>query len=711
MSYRIRGLVLTAKAMVASALMLSACQASSSSGGGGKGLFGSAFGQLFAAAPPRNSPNTPSRAFRRADCYLPPFPAARGAPDLDVIDSRAELEQIAAYCLQPPPQRDARFTESLANSYFHAGKARRMAGDLETAAQNLQTTISLLGPNSSSPVRNSALLELSRTYRLLRRPGGEEFANALPSDRPEVRFERAMWILVRIDQRPAQTAEQDAARRSQRLIALDHLRAFRSPVLTSDRFVGTQGPAALAELANDLGEEALASTMTEDNALLARDRLEDAAGAIDQLHGGDWDRQAIHINVNLGRAHLRLAGLQRGPENTNVECGLGVDRQSAEALRAAAGSFERAQARNPNAPEAIWGLGCVRMALGDVNGAIAEFQRASQLAPVATVTGPWTYVLQPWDYQIALGHAYERDDPQRAIDSFNAALRGQPGPDGASQRRIHLAMAQLFVGRGQTIEALGSIGSAVGADPRDFDPARDSSPNAEAYLLRARLLRGMSDYDLGRVGLSRLGSRDLARLNLRRATAIGTDQRGAAYRELSLLEVDQGRVHDAVRAMDDAVVADRSQPDYRRQACLMRITHWQRLANDQALRERGAIHCVANLSDNSTNDAEQLFYEGLFHLRGSYPPARGGDQSRAWANALDAFTRGLDRLGDPGADERRQRIRALLAHGQNNTLYCGGFGGATGSVAAPRSEGAMGEWARQEFITTFAIETCAQRRA
>lgn len=700
MPHWLRPWAFAANAVLISTLMLGACQATSE--GSGTGGLGFSFAQLF--APP--GPSTPqaaatARAFRASDCYLAPYPTAGGAPTLDTVEAPAELQRIISDCSRPPQRRDARFTEALANSYFHAGKARRMTGDLETAAQNLQTVISLLGPNTSSSTRDSALLELSRTYRLLRRPGGEEFANALPADRPEVRFERAMWILTRLDGRSTQTAEQDAARRSQRMIALDHLRAFRSPVADADRFVGTQGPAALAELANDLGEEALAGPMTPENASIARDRLDDAARAIDQLRGGDWDRQAIHINVNLGRAYLRLAGLQRNRESTNVECGLGADRQGADSLRAAAASFERALARNANAPEPIWGLGCVRMALGDVDGAIAEFQRASHLPATTRVVGTWDHVVQPWDYQFALGQAYESEQSDQAIQSYYAALNGEPGPDAAAQRRIHLAMARLYLSPGvQNIPgALSSIGYAVGADPpnSDIDPARDTSPNAEAYLLRAQILRANGDVRW-------------ARTNLTRAIALGGENRARAFKELSELELSAGNIADAVRAIDDAVIADRAEMNYRRRACEMRIQHWERLYNSQALRERGALHCVANTSDNSTNDAEQLFYEGLFHLRGSYPPARGGDQSRAWARALDAFTRGLDRLGDPGSDPERQQIRALLAHGQNNALYCGGFGGATSSVAAPRSEGELGRVARQQF-EDLDIQECALRRS
>jgi hypothetical protein len=260
-----------------------------------------------------------------------------------------------------------------------------------------------------------------------------------------------------------------------------------------------------------------------------------------------------------------------------------------------------------------------------------------------------------------------------------------------------MEMAQLYFARPDEGNALRSIALAVGAPEGDLDPARDTAPNARAYLLRAKILRNQSEFRW-------------ARTNLERAAAMGGDHRAEAFMELSQLELSRNDIYAAVRAIDDAVVANRTDERYRRTACETRIQHWDALRRDPALREQGALHCVAYSTQDSTADAEQLFYEGLFHLRGTYPPSRGGDQSRSWARALDAFTRGLERLGDPGRDETRQRIRALLAHGQNNALYCGGFGGATSSVAVPRSEGPMGEIARQEFVR-LNIETCSARRS
>jgi tetratricopeptide (TPR) repeat protein len=580
--------------------LLGGCQAASAISDGAKRFFGFGAGgqsQALFAAQPQSAAATPRQQvrFRREHCYLAPYPAQRGAPDFDWADD-AELEAIIGYCLQPPSRRDARFTEYLANSYFHAGKARRMLGQsrgrpelLTEAADNLEIVVNLLGQRSTSPTRDDALLELSRTYRLLRQPGGRRYAEELSSDSPEVRFERAMWILDALEQtRPPQTAEQETAQRSQRVIALDYLRIFRAPQPDVDRFVGTQGPAKLAELANTLGEESLEAVITEDSSHVARDRFEDATRAIEQLHGGDWDRLAVHTNVNLGRAYLRLAGLQRAPEDGDYECGLGGggDRLSQEPLRAAAASFERARARNADAPEPYWGIGCVRMALGDAAGAAQEFQRAVSLPQ-------YSGALDPWDYQIALGRAWDQlGQPDRAIGSYYAALRGQPGPDAVAQRRIHMAMAQLYFARPDEGNALRSIALAVGAPEGDLDPARDTAPNARAYLLRAKILRNQSEFRW-------------ARTNLERAAAMGGDHRAEAFMELSQLELSRNDIYAAVRAIDDAVVANRTDERYRRTACETRIQHWDALRRDPALREQGALHCVAYSTQDSTADAEQ----------------------------------------------------------------------------------------------------------
>jgi hypothetical protein len=177
---------------------------------------------------------------------------------------------------------------------------------------------------------------------------------------------------------------------------------------------------------------------------------------------------------------------------------------------------------------------------------------------------------------------------------------------------------------------------------------------------------------------------------------------------LSLLEQSQGRATFAVQAADDAVQADRSQARYRRQACLMRIRFWTELTT--TLRERGALHCAAGTTENAYDAAEQFLFQGMFHMRGTFPPAAGGEQTRAWGDALNAFTLGINRIGDPGDDPSRLQLRARLARGQNDALVCGGFRTATDSIAAPRGEARDAAMA-DEFFRAYGLALCAPRRS
>jgi tetratricopeptide (TPR) repeat protein len=660
---------------------------------------------------------TPPRPFRQADCYLDPFPTDRGAPDIERL-SNDGLSDVVRLCRTPPPRRDpATFNRQLANSYFHTGKAMRALGNSAEAARLLMLAANTVDPGQTSRVRDSAMIELVRAQRDMGAIDDgllDLLARRNVNDRA-VDYELAQRALLRA--RRPEVASDIAALRSLRLLALGYLRTFRHPDTSpgADQYVYWRGPELLAEVANDLGKDALENLPpTETNTGQAISYFTDAAEAASQLRGRtQWDGAAASIFVNLGRSHLRLAGLRRGASAANLECGVGgaqLQPGERDALRDAASAFERARERAPSSPDVRWGAGCVLLALGNAPAAATEFQYA--VDHPSTDAPP---IVPRWQHHVALARAQAATGQIALAErSYTTALAGQPDPATVVQIQLDMAdmyrrvAARLTGGERERLlqAALDRLDWAVGA-PRDQSGAviRDRSGrpnrnpevdttrprNPDAYLSRGEILFDMGDLQY-------------AALNLEVAARATGGTRGPANSKLSELEERRRRAAEAVDYADEAVSTDRNNPEYRRRACLVRIRLWDRLG--AGLRERGALYCAAGASNDSHEFAEHLLYEGMFHLRVTYPPTRGGDQSRAWASALDAFTRGLNSLGESGRDPE---LWARLARGQNRALYCGGFGGAMEAIAADPGDPLFAEQARNYFAENGFAE-CARRR-
>lgn len=665
------------------------------------------------------------------DCFRDPHELV----DLDSLPAADRAIDAAATCEREAlNKKNGRDVE---NSYarFFAAKAMRIIYErqpnLDPGSQMLKEAERLFtAASSANPKLVEGRLELARVHRLQARfDVADQELNEIDrsgagGESAGVLFEHAMAIIGNIERgggaRRASgfggaggAPDNRDAIQAQRVTALGYLRNIRPQDAFGDQYVRFRAPLELARLANDLGETVMKTLpATTGNVEQAQSRFVDARQAVEQLRGqgrwdAEWQKLSPRIYFNLGRANLRMSGILRNPESDNAECapsrpGRPVDSQSARALSEAEANFSLAAA----AGDASWGLGCVKMARGDVTGALQNFQAAIAQPSANSALDPWDAYLGQARAQAALGRIPD------AVASYERALAQNPA--GSTTSQVQMELAQTLTEAGRKQEALDRIAKVLQtpASAKDrFDPKYDPAQyqNPEAYIQRALIwIPALGRNVDGTVDVAPGADVYHARLNLEEAAALGGLVPGRASYMLSLLEQSQGRATAAVQAADDAVQADRSQARYRRQACLMRIRFWTELTT--TLRERGALHCAAGTTENAYDAAEQFLFQGMFHMRGTFPPATGGEQTRAWGDALNAFTLGINRLGDPGDVPARLQLRARLARGQNDALVCGGYRNATDAIAAPRGEAKDAAMA-DDFFKAYGLALCAPRRS
>lgn len=632
-------------------------------------------------------------------CLLPPADVI----DLDDLDwnnnrHREQIEFAGTRCdlSRRTAQSNSRWwgsrysTEQLAYANYYAGRGLRIMAehpdirwsDPRVPEDKLRRADELFSAaRVSEDAPGDVVLQQARVYRLQDRFEAadellDEYASDVNPGNDALLFERAMLV---VDQLPngGDDSDESIERMEEALRNLERIDSSRS-------YVGRHAPRQTTILANKLGVFAMSRPLTRSNLSEARDRLESATEQV-RLSGDVTLLRTVYYN--LGRAYLRWAGYHRGGPGSDLECAAGTvtDGPEAEALRDAHEAFNHSDLRNH--PNGLWGIGCVRLARGDARAALNSCNGAQ-----GGDAGPYATTWSAWDRDLGLARAKRAlNDPAGAEASYREALRLAAG---AERARVRIS-----------IELAGTLPPERRQEALDMLRRLN---HQEAYIELARMLTPGIENEVHPGEPAPMVGQDPAevdeaRTSLERAVRIAGPARGRAAYLLSLLEQSQDRGSAAVGAADEAVLTDREEPAYRRQACLMRIKFWPDI--DAALRQRGQFLCAVGAEDGP----EQHLYQGMYRLRETFPPARGGAQSRAWADALTSFTVGLDRLGRPAStDGEGQRLRARLARGQNDALVCGGLRDATDVVAAPRGEGNVAADA-DEFFRQYDLALCARR--
>jgi len=643
-----------------------------------------------AQARARNGEQPQVSAFSSArDCFANPDQLT----DLDAYSGQSQAVSIAAGCEQEALRQTRRPPSvlQLSYAYYHAAKANRLRaeaglerGDPAAAGLLNEAERQFNAAQSINPNLREAPLELARLHRLQGRyDEAREELNRISVVRPgepAVSFEQAQVLLGRARQR-GQSPEAAASLRDG---ALDFLSAFGNAGLAASAYVTYRGPLQLAQLANDLGKDALTKEpLTPEQAGEAVKRFERGKMAVDVLEDQGRARNArlidpalaAEIYFNLGRAKLRQAAPAAAGADSSG-CG-SLERPSGFLLEELQRTFLAAQQRGSR--DANWGLGCVQLARGDYRSAIGLFQAALPQPNTPSV-------LPAAEYQLALARALVRSqgtaaDPnvqRAAVASYNAAL-AQSEP--SRRVAVQLELARTYNDWGMLNEALAGLSRAVGASlDTDFDPSGDLNPIPDAYLLRGEILE-------------RRGDRAAAQANYLAAASTPWKGRAQAYHRLSLLQ-DRGQL--AVQYATDAFLnasEDNERRTFRRSACLMRIVH--DLTADQ-----GQFYCSAEPRD----DPDSLFYEGVFWMREAYRE-RGGNQRRNWAQALRAFETGLNNAG-PGDTHvvrgQSYALRSTLTYGRRFALHCAGLGEAN----AAEEGDAASERERNLFTIGLGLGRC-----
>jgi len=625
----------------------------------------------------------------RRDCFAP-LDRTR-IPDLDWFDPgrpdhRNRLAEIIRQCSNPTPQR------GLVYAYFYAAKANRILGEgpltatgpaeiadpaaLTEAARLFEVASGMASaPGGDANLLIASKSELARVYRLQRRYDDarrvlDEIAASRfgQLDRATL-YERAMITL-----RPRTIEGQTQADNDATLLsAMQDLRVFstRDSSERPNLYVIRRGPRELASLATRLARQRLGDyrldarnrppSLDDTNAALGL--LNDAKNAYEVLQsvGGATDGdEASRISVSVGMLNLYLASLLGETRASRFDCSPGAEPRAVDsALRA----FTEALRVNPNSAEAHWGRGCALATRQEYADAESSFQSAisylgSRSEDEAQVRRS-EYYLQLAQAQGAQG---EWAGPNGALANFETAQSIEQEPN--AKVAILLQTARAYLRTGRPADARQSLDRAVGLN-------RD---NARALMMRGELalcppppgVDVQANQDICPPGRAVTAS-DAARGDLRSAsTIVGGHQPRANYL-LARLE-EQAQVGEAaVQYATVAYLSDRSNPDYRRQACITRIRFGRpRRGPDQA-----QSACLADASA----DAEALFYEGVFWLREAYF-SRGGNQENYWGQAIRAFNRGKDAPGAGGFVSHNNwtiTYTDALNYGVRYALHCAGL--------------------------------------
>lgn len=602
---------------------------------------------------------------------------------------RRDAEIVADACRRAADSSDSR--SKAASGYLNAGRAYMDASASHLEAANRDAalrTLSAAADTLESAVRNArtqatidaANLLLARAYRLIAVHGVNQSA----------RFADAERVLIEIVQsRPGQpnaaalferamlVRDRDGA--AGRAAALEHLRVFARPDLdrVEDRALVAAGRAELFKAANELGVATLAETpITREGTQRAITSFSLAASVADLAQTAAMQAEAAKAYVNLGEAQLRLAGLN-GPGAT-ASFGCAAGKAATEGVDAALASFRAALARTNASPEAFYGAGCALQARNNSGEAVPLLREAARLAP--NVSG----------YQLALARALGRDRWADAEPIYRQALALE-AQNPAMRAAIHVEIADVLTEKGRVDDALASLNAAIAAD-RDYK---------EAFLRRGKLLfEARADYLQAAEDFRQAerGNRSPAE----RAEALFYLSRIEVRKELSWRQTrtpPQGDATLAINRADEAVSlneVDAREAEYRGQACLARV-YFGRVNSSGDSR-----YC----SSDERRTPASLLYEGMFHLRRTFV-TRGGDQSREWEAALNAFTDGVERMAPARADEslESRQLRSRLQVGRGVALFCVGLeslGREAINAAALRSDA-------EQFYADYGIKLCAPR--
>jgi tetratricopeptide (TPR) repeat protein len=569
------------------------------------------------------------------DCGRPNL--SRNATPLE-MQTPGDLQLTADNCVRAATTASG---ASVPMARFYAGKAYRILGNHEEAIRNLGIAANLFpdfGRNYAFWVDES-YIELSRSYQL-RGDFAQAFAqlNAVGSDGPAVKYERAM-ILMRSPQ-GFEAAFEDLSIFAN---GNDYFRDRDAPVVA-------QGRRALIELALQLGNEAIGASGAPSNenaqrAIRFYSRAGDAARAASgNVAGVDVGR----IYVQLGTAHLWSAGLGAASDGGGIVCTPNTA-LSSSALYNARNAFQEALTRDPNSPDANWGMGCAIQASArrpeDVQAALPFLRRGAgggvrnrlALARAEAAAGGWA----------------------DARTNFLATVGSLP--TAGERSRVYVEIAQTYLRNEPVANARGRPDDLRAASATLDQAVNQDNRNREAYLLR-----GQVRYYLG----ERRGAED----DLVVALQGDAPNQAAANFVLSSIQTDQWRVNrggngpQAIRYADRAYDGDRDNHEYRLQACLARIMF--RLTGEQGL-------AVCEADERRPNYAMALVYEGIFYLREAYRKT-GTNQQDDLSRALRAFQRGTNWLerNNENPLEGSVSVRELLAYGERVALYCGGLGGS-----------------------------------
>lgn len=348
----------------------------------------------------------------------------------------------------------------------------------------------------------------------------------------------------------------------------------------------------------------------------ATDGLDRAAHHYDAAR--KWDADNVDAWLGAGAVSVQLADMRAGAE--------------AQALyEQAANAYRHAMRLAPAAVDAQTGMGAALFGLGKSEEAIGYYARAVELAP--------TSAPRRLDLARALRRAGRLAEAERTYDEVNRLE--------ASARTLFEA-ADVQIALGASDRARESLTAA-----QKLDPAFSG-----AFLGLGKLLfsEGPQHFPAARDQF-----REAERLTRSGDSAL----RAEALYFLSRIETEGGGkdARLAINYVEEAIALDPGPPQYRAQACLVRIRF---LSKDDVRRASGAGPCT--VSDDSANSH---LLSGMYQLRVAHF-AVGDDRKRNWESAYLAFSAGRQKV-EVAPETERPALRERLAFGEGLALYCVGF--------------------------------------
>lgn len=288
-----------------------------------------------------------------------------------------------------------------------------------------------------------------------------------------------------------------------------------------------------------------------------------------------WLYDLAYVEMKLGQyraaaSHFRLAVKVR-PDYMPARLHLAECLLSTHQLAGSRALYEEIVKKYPGNPEGFYGLGRVKAALGDNEGAAAAFQKACELFPQY---GAAHYALA-MAYR-KLGQAQEAKEQFAEYRTNTLAVPPEVDPLRAAVQQLDQTPAH-YLQRGLALEQAGDLQGAIKAhlkaiklDPDFVQPyinliqlyarAGEYEKAEQEYRAAVRLNPHRSDcyYNYG-VLMFQLGKYAAAETAFRRAIA-SNPYYAQAHNNLGVLLERQGRVQEALKEFRLAV---KSRPDYR----------------------------------------------------------------------------------------------------------------------------------------------------